>query len=138
MRQGEEALVGVAADVWAAAPQRAAQAIDRLMALRLVSGGAIVRWAFACAGTAQLGDEAATGLAWEAFHNAINKMIARTQARAPWVAALCGSPRASLHGLCMPACMSARTCTLLAGQGCAKEDPADTPDRLMLPPCCLF
>jgi len=35
-RQGEEAAVATAAAVWAAAPQRAAQAIDRLLALRLV------------------------------------------------------------------------------------------------------
>lgn len=34
--QGEEAAVATAAAVWAAAPQRAAQAIDRLLALRLV------------------------------------------------------------------------------------------------------
>ncbi len=46
MRQGEEAAVGVASEMWAAAPQRAAQAIERLMAFRLVSGAAIVRWAF--------------------------------------------------------------------------------------------
>ena len=36
--EGEAALVDVAAAVWAASPQRAAMAVDRLMTLRLVSG----------------------------------------------------------------------------------------------------
>lgn len=77
--QGEVALVGVAADVWSQAPQRAAQAIDRLMALRLVSGGAIVTWVFGNPAVHSLDDEVATGTAWEVFYNAVNKMLARTQ-----------------------------------------------------------
>ena len=72
-------MVDVAAEVWKAAPQKAAQAIDRLMALRLVSGTAIVNWVFDSHGVRQLDDELATGLAWEVFYNAINKMLARAQ-----------------------------------------------------------
>ena len=34
----------VATGVWASSPQRAAMAVDRLMALRLVSAAAIARW----------------------------------------------------------------------------------------------
>ncbi len=79
MGQGEVALVDVTARVWANAPQRAAQVIDRLMALRLVSGAAIVSWVFACPGVRTLTDELSTGLAWEVFYNAVNKMLARTQ-----------------------------------------------------------
>ncbi|CAL8461756.1 g1287 [Coccomyxa elongata] len=77
--EGEVALVDVTARVWANAPQRAAQVIDRLMALRLVSGAAIVSWVFACPGVRTLTDELSTGLAWEVFYNAVNKMLARTQ-----------------------------------------------------------
>ncbi|EIE25257.1 ARM repeat-containing protein [Coccomyxa subellipsoidea C-169] len=77
--QGEVALVDVTAKVWANAPQRAAQVIDRLMALRLVSGAAIVAWVFGCPGVRTLADELSTGLAWEVFYNAVNKMLARTQ-----------------------------------------------------------
>jgi hypothetical protein len=44
LAQGEEALVDVATSVWASSPQRAAMAVDRLMALRLVSAAAIARW----------------------------------------------------------------------------------------------
>ena len=43
--------MGVATGVWASSPQRAAMAVDRLMALRLVSAAAIARWVrqrFAC------------------------------------------------------------------------------------------
>jgi len=36
--------VDVATGVWASSPQRAAMAVDRLMALRLVSAAAIARW----------------------------------------------------------------------------------------------
>jgi hypothetical protein len=75
------ALVDVTARVWANAPQRAAQVIDRLMALRLVSGAAIVAWVFGCPGVRALTDELSTGLAWEVFYNAVNKMLARTQVR---------------------------------------------------------
>lgn len=39
-------MIGRAAKVWASSPQRAAMAIDRLMALRLVTGASIVAWAF--------------------------------------------------------------------------------------------
>ena len=77
--QGEVAMVAVAAEVWKAAPQKAAQAIDRLMALRLVSGTAIVNWVFGSHGVSQLDDELATGLAWEVFYNAVNKTLARAQ-----------------------------------------------------------
>ena len=77
--QGEVAMVAVAAEVWKAAPQKAAQAIDRLMALRLVSGTAIVNWVFDNRGVRQLDDELATGLAWEVFYNAVDKMLARAQ-----------------------------------------------------------
>ena len=72
-------MVAVAAEVWSAAPQKAAQAIDRLMALRLVSGTAIVDWVFGSHGVRQLDDELATGLAWEVFYNAVNKTLARAQ-----------------------------------------------------------
>ena len=34
----------VATGVWSSSPQRAAMAVDRLMALRLVSAAAIARW----------------------------------------------------------------------------------------------
>ena len=77
--QGEVAMVAVAAEVWKTAPQKAAQAIDRLMALRLVSGTAIVNWVFDSRGVRQLDDELATGLAWEVFYNAVDKMLARAQ-----------------------------------------------------------
>jgi len=79
--QGEVALVDTATRVWANAPQRATQAVDRLMALRLVSGAAIVAWVFGSPGVRALSDELSTGLAWEAFYNAVNKMLARTQVR---------------------------------------------------------
>ena len=72
-------MVAAAAEVWKAAPQKAAQAIDRLMALRLVSGTAIVNWVFDSHGVRQLDDELATGLAWEVFYNAVNKTLARAQ-----------------------------------------------------------
>ena len=77
--QGGGEAVGVAAREWAAAPQRAAQAIDRLMALRVVSGADIARWAFGSPGLRCLDDEVATGLAWEVLFNAVNKTLARTQ-----------------------------------------------------------
>lgn len=79
LQQGEVAMVDVAAEVWKAAPQKAAQAIDRLMALRLVSGTAIVNWVFDSHGVRQLDNQLATGLAWEVFYNAIDKMLARAQ-----------------------------------------------------------
>ena len=72
-------MVAVAAEVWKSAPQKAAQAIDRLMALRLVNGPAIVNWVFDSRGVRQLDDELATGLAWEVFYNAVDKMLARAQ-----------------------------------------------------------
>lgn len=72
-------MVAVAAEVWKRAPQKAAQAIDRLMALRLVSGTAIVNWVFDSRGVRQLDDELASGLAWEVFYNAMDKMLARAQ-----------------------------------------------------------
>lgn len=78
--QGQTACIGTAADVWKNAPQRAAQAIDRLMAHRLVTGAAIVRWAFASQGLLNLDDQVANSLAWEVIYNAVNKTIARTQA----------------------------------------------------------
>jgi len=81
--QGEVAMVDVAAEVWKAAPQKAAQAIDRLMALRLVSGTAIVNWVFDSHGVRQLNNELATGLAWEVFYNAVDKMLARAQVPIP-------------------------------------------------------
>lgn len=77
--QGQVACVETAADVWRDAPQRAAQAIDRLMANRLVDGAAVVRWAFASPGLLRIEDQAANGLAWEVVYNAVNKTIARTQ-----------------------------------------------------------
>ena len=77
--QGEVTMVAVAAEVWKTAPQKAAQAIDRLMALRLVSGTSIVNWVFDSRGVRQLDDELATGLAWEVFYNAVDKMLARAQ-----------------------------------------------------------
>ena len=79
--QGQIALIATAAEVWGAAPQRAAQAIDRLMAHRLVDGSAVVRWAFGCLGLLSLDDQIANGLAWEALYNAVNKTLARTQVR---------------------------------------------------------
>lgn len=79
--QGEVALVDTATRVWGNAPQRAAQAVDRLMALRLVSGAAIVAWVFGSPGVRALSDELSTGLAWEVFYNAVNKVLARTQVR---------------------------------------------------------
>lgn len=85
-------MVGVAADVWKAAPQRAAQAIDRLMALRLVSGGAIVAWVFANPAVHSLDDEMATGTAWEVFYVAVNKMLARTQVSHHSASLLCSRP----------------------------------------------
>ncbi|KAK9846278.1 hypothetical protein WJX81_000837 [Elliptochloris bilobata] len=77
--QGEEAAVATAARVWEAAPQRAAQAIDRLLALRLVRASAVVRWAFSTPAVLALRDELGAGLAWEAFHGAVAKTLARTQ-----------------------------------------------------------
>lgn len=79
--QGQIALIATAADVWRDAPQRAAQAIDRLMAHRLVDGSAIVRWAFSSSGLLSLNDQVANGLAWEVLYNAVNKTLARAQAR---------------------------------------------------------
>lgn len=77
--QGQIALVSTAANVWQCAPQRAAQAIDRLMAHRLVDGSAVVRWAFSSPGLLTLSDQISNGLAWEAIYNAVNKTLARTQ-----------------------------------------------------------
>lgn len=77
--QGQLALISTAANVWRNAPQRAAQAIDRLMAHRLVDGAAIVRWAFGSSGLLSLEDQIGNGLAWEAVYNAVNKTLARTQ-----------------------------------------------------------
>lgn len=75
--------MATAADVWRDAPQRAVQVIDRLMAHRLVDGAAITRWAFGSRGLLHLEDQTANGLAWEALYNAVNKTLARTQARYP-------------------------------------------------------
>ncbi len=72
-------MIGAAARVWAASPQRAAMAIDRLMALRLVSGAAIVAWAFGELAVKRFDDELGAGLAWEALYAAVNKTLARTQ-----------------------------------------------------------
>ena len=70
-----------AATVWQNAPQRAAQAIDRLMAHRLTDGPAIVRWTFAWPGFLSLVDQLQTGLAYEVLYNAVFKTLARTQVR---------------------------------------------------------
>jgi hypothetical protein len=78
--QGEAALVGMAASVWHAWPQRAAMAVDKLMTLRLVSARAIVGWVFASEGVTALGDESLSGAAWEVLYNAVNKTVARVQA----------------------------------------------------------
>ena len=96
-------MVAVAAEVWKTAPQKAAQAIDRLMALRLVSGTAIVNWVFDSRGVRQLDDELATGLAWEVLYNAVDKMLARAQV---WLSEFQGlqasiSGKASVHCLCI-------------------------------------
>lgn len=73
-----------AADVWRDAPQRAAQAIETLMAMRLVDGASIVRWAFASPGLLSLGNQVTNSLAWEVVYNAVNKTLARTQVSTPW------------------------------------------------------
>ena len=75
-------MVDVAVGVWAASPQRAAMAIDRLMSLRLVSGAAIARWVFGSEGVRSLDDEVAGGLAWDLLYAAVDKTLARTQVRA--------------------------------------------------------
>jgi hypothetical protein len=81
---------------WAAAPQRGAQAVDRLMAARLVSGASVVRWALsskgflslpssssegetgeAAAAAAAAAGAAAQTLAWDALHVALDKLAAR-------------------------------------------------------------
>ena len=77
--QGQKAMVRTTAEVWKDAPQRAAQAIDRLMAHRVVDGLAILRWAFDFQGLVSLQNELATGLVWEVIYNAVNKTLARTQ-----------------------------------------------------------
>ncbi|KAK9820118.1 hypothetical protein WJX72_006327 [[Myrmecia] bisecta] len=77
--EGEVALIDVAAQVWRKAPQRAGMAIDRLMALRLVSGEGIVRWVFQSGGVLSVDDELLSGLVWEVLYNAVNKTLARTQ-----------------------------------------------------------
>ncbi len=79
--QGEQAMVGTAAAVWSSSPQRAAMAIDRLMALRLVTGASIVAWAFGELRVKRFEDEFGAGLAWEALYAAVNKTLARTQVR---------------------------------------------------------
>lgn len=79
--QGEQAMVGTAAAVWSTSPQRAAMAIDRLMALRLVTGASIVAWAFGELRVKRFEDEFGAGLAWEALYAAVNKTLARTQVR---------------------------------------------------------
>ncbi len=71
-----------ASRVWAAAPQRGAMAVDRLMTARLVSPGAAARWALGSAGVLGLRDELAAGLAWEVLHCATDKALARVQVRA--------------------------------------------------------
>ncbi len=48
---------------------------------RQVRAGAVVRWAFSTPAVLALRDELAAGLAWEAFHGAVAKTLARTQAR---------------------------------------------------------
>ena len=95
-------MVAVAAEVWKTAPQKAAQAIDRLMALRLVSGPAIVNWVFDSHGVRQLDDELATGLAWEVFYNAVDKMLARAQV---WIFVLTYQIASVLEGCQCRNCM---------------------------------
>lgn len=72
-------MIGGAAHAWATSPQRAAMAIDRLMALRLVTGAAIVDWAFRELRVKRFDEELGASLAWEALYAAVNKTIARTQ-----------------------------------------------------------
>ena len=95
--QGEMAALRAAARAWRSAPQRGAQAVDRLMAARLVSGASVVRWALSSRGFLRLpsssssspssfpssengggggGGEAQT-LAWDALHIALDKLAAR-------------------------------------------------------------
>jgi nuclear cap-binding protein subunit 1 len=76
---GEAAMVEVAAAVWAANPQRAAMAVDRLMGLRLVSARAVVAWAFRSDGVRSIADESRCGMAWDVLYAAVNKTSARVQ-----------------------------------------------------------
>ena len=48
--RGETAALRAVEQAWGAAPQRGAQAVDRLMAARLVSGASVVRWALSSRG----------------------------------------------------------------------------------------
>lgn len=104
--------MGVTVSVWADSPQRAAMAIDRLMALRLVSGASIVRWVFASGGVRTLDDEVAGGLAWDVLYAAVDKALARTQVRilgsspfgltlAPWTTRLTRPWYARGCGMCV-------------------------------------
>ena len=88
---GAAAALSAAATVWAAAPARAAQAIDRLMALRLVSGDAVVAWALASRGAASLEDAPALDIADAALHLAADKLAARSADAAADAAATRGA-----------------------------------------------
>ena len=72
-------MVDTAVTVWQKSPQRAAQAVDRLMAHRLVSGADILNWVFQWSGFNSLNIQLQNGLAWEIIYNAVNKTLARTQ-----------------------------------------------------------
>ena len=81
LKQGEAAMVAMAAQVWAASPQRAAMAIDRLMALRLAGGGAIVEWAFGALAQKRFNDELGAGAhhpSWNNFTLSPSRMLTRT------------------------------------------------------------
>jgi len=94
--QGEMAALKAVEQAWKAAPQRGAQAVDRLMAARLVSGASVVRWALSSKGFLSLAPSpssaadgnsdlaaaaasasAAQTLAWDALHVALDKLAAR-------------------------------------------------------------
>ena len=74
---GEAAALAAVGDVWAAAPARAAAAIDRLMALRLVSGEAIIEWALTCEGARAVDGGPAASAARAALRLAADKLAAR-------------------------------------------------------------
>ena len=88
---GAHAALSAAATVWAAAPARAAQAIDRLMALRLVSGDAVVAWALASPGASSLEDAPACDISDAALHLAADKLAARSADAAADAAAARGA-----------------------------------------------
>lgn len=80
--QGQDALLDAVLLVWAAAPQRATMAVDRLLALQLVTTARAVEWVFARSpGVRSVADHTAIELSFELLQCILDKAVARTLVR---------------------------------------------------------